>query len=139
MTSYDALVIADGAQAYWKMDEPAGSGTLADSTANGLNLTIVNPNGVDGYQVPGIPIQGLASAIDGGGSNSGVSMYATSTSASFQLTPGQSFSFEVWVGGVGNPTSNRGMFTRGYQGVAQDSRPWYLLQLPTDGTVVWRS
>lgn len=135
MTTYDARIIADGAQAYWKLDEAAVPGTLADSTANGLPLTVNNGSVVDGWQVPGIPIQGLASAVDGTATAGG--MYGSSPSASFQLTPGQSFSFEIWMGGVGAAGSQIGLFTRGYATPGQDSRPWYLLEIDTDGTVNW--
>lgn len=38
--TYDAVVLADGPEAFWKLDEPNGSATVADSTGNGNTGTV---------------------------------------------------------------------------------------------------
>ncbi len=86
---YRSLVLASSPLAYWRCDENAGSGTLADSSGNGHTLTLhgVTPTGED----PLTRYLGAASVHFMGGSG-----YASvSNSAPFRLAG--DMTVELWI------------------------------------------
>ena len=90
---YRAVIIADNPAAYWPLDDPVGSATLADVSGNGYNLT---PNAT------GVTLSSPA-AVYGMGGSIGVALDGSTgyliapAGLSSLIGAGASFSAEIWL------------------------------------------
>jgi RHS repeat-associated protein len=96
--SYEATVKADNPTDWWRLDDPAGTATAADSSSNNHPATLANS-----------PTQGQPGALTGDPSSStsfnGTNQYCqAANSAAPDFTGTSPFSLEVWI----KPTTGTG-------------------------------
>lgn len=139
LTGYGALVAADSPVAYWRLDEPNGSGTAVDAVGSfdGSYTTPVVPTGSFDYQVPtGIPKTtdpaiGLANGPNTAASG-GVSVQIPFAP---ELNPENTWSVEAWVMPYSLGTNGgdyRVVLSSEYNSYPNAYNGWYLYQQPNN-------
>jgi hypothetical protein len=112
--AYADAVLADGPVAYWRLDEPAGASTAADSSGRALDGTF---SGRVSLGVPGATAAGTAAAID---QSDGKARFRDSS----VLRLNGAFSIEFW--------SRLERYGSGWPGIVNKNGSW-----SADGFLIW--
>lgn len=128
--TYSAEVLADAPIAYWKLDELAGSTSLADLGSGNNDLT---PTGLTLGTFPNTLTGGQYAArwtdgVTGYATNAGV--HASHLSSSDRI-------FEAWVYPTGGPTANCWLLDVDDAGSGSLHRIWYESSVGTINVITW--